>query len=973
MTQFLLAGERPAQIYIDPADTNYKGIRIAAEAFAGDVFLVTGKRPELIETAEQINGPVIVAGTMAQNPLIAAAVEAGELSLSELEGKWECYLTKRTELSILPDGDFAGEQNKPELNKPELNKTESNKIEPDKQRTAKKIDCLIISGSDKRGCIYGIYRLSGLIGVSPWVWFADVVPQKKEMLCFSDEELSYTSKEPSVKYRGIFINDESPSFTGWAYEKFGALNDKMYCHVFELILRLKGNYLWPAMWGNVFSEEGSAHPHDNIRLADEYGVVMGTSHHEPMCRAGEEWRHLWQQYTDKYNWDFAVNREGISKFWEDGIRRNKPYESVITVGMRGEADSALDGGLRYNIDLLKDIILTQKRQLAAEGLSDAAKMLVVYKEVEKYWNGGLDEVTGQQAEGLKDWKLPDDTSPLDDVVIMLCEDNYGNVRSLPVTEKLKNRKGGWGMYYHFDYNGGPRGYMWLNVMQLEKTWEQLSETYDCGVKDIWIVNVGDLKPMELQISYYMDLAYDFETYGTNGSVTPGDYYLQFVKQQFSYGVSEVVQAQMAGLLAGYSKLNAICKPEYMRENIYSIEHFGEAQSMLDFALFLMEGAELVKAEIPQELSDAYEQLVFYPVTASANVVALYIYSAYNRYYAEKKDARTNGFAALVEEAIAKDKELMRHYNEEMSGGKWNKMMSQPHLGYVAWNAENCAPPTPVVLENVKCPYSADTLIEELMETPVKPLEGCVVLQAADFTENVPVVLAEYGSDGLQNAGNGVQQVENVPVVLTEYGNDDLRNAGNGVQPVENAVLQDRLQNAGSNMQWAGNTALQDGCCKIFSAQFRIIPNYGRSDASAKVYPVTMETAKLYDKTGSVEGLPYLEYDFDADKTADYTIRVYLAPSNHLDGDKVELRYGVAVDNQEAVVVNALPKGYIAGDCYEWQWSRAVELNAHIKESRVTLSAGAHKLRFYGIDAGLVLQKMVIYRGELPESYLGPEA
>lgn len=863
---FILAGAAPAQIYIDPADTNYKGIRIAAEAFAGDVFLVTGKKPEIVEAAEALCGPAIVVGTMAQNPLIGAAVKAGFMNLTEIDGKWECYATK------LVNGN------------------------------------LLISGSDKRGCIYGIYRLSEMIGVSPWVWFADVTPEKKETLEFTAGELETVSKEPSVKYRGIFINDESPSFTGWAYGKFGALNDKMYRHVFELILRLKGNYLWPAMWGNIFSEEGSEHPYDNIRVADEYGVVMGTSHHEPMCRAGEEWRHLWRQYTDKYNWDFAVNREGISKFWEDGIKRNKPYESVITVGMRGEADSALEGGLKYNIDLLKDIILTQKSQLEAEGLADEPKMLVVYKEVEKYWNGGWDEVTGKEAEGLKDWKFADGTSPLDDVVVMLCEDNYGNVRSLPVTEKLKNRKGGWGMYYHFDYNGGPRGYMWLNVMQLEKTWEQLSETYDCGVRDIWIVNVGDLKPMEMQISYYMDLAYDFEKYGTNGSVTPGDYYLQFVKQQFAYGVTEVAQAQMAGLLAGYSKLNAICKPEYMREHSYSIENFGEARSMLDFALFLMEGAELCKAEIPEELADAFEQLVYYPVTASANVVALYIYSAYNRYYAEKGDVRTNGFAAMVEDAIAKDRELMRHYNEEMSGGKWNKMMSQPHLGYVAWNAENCAPPTPVVLEGVVCPFSEEVLIEELMETEFIRPDGYVVLQADAFSENVPVVLRE------------------------QVGEQE----------------------------------------KIFATQFRVIPNYGRSDAAAKVYPVTMVTAKRYEETGSVEGLPYLEYEFDLSEAAEYTICVYLAPSNHLDGDKVELRYGVSVDNQEATIVNALPEGYIAGDCWEPQWCRAVEINAHISESKHALEAGTHKLRFYGVDAGLVLQKIVIYRGELPKSYLGPE-
>ena len=860
MADYILAGAHTVQIYVDPADTNYKGIRIAAEAFAGDVELVTGKKPELVEAADKITGPVIVVGTMKQNPLIAKAAEAGVLNLSEIDGKWECYITKLAD------------------------------------------NVLYIAGSDKRGCIYGIYRLSELIGVSPWVWFADVTPEKKEELKFTAEELDCVSKEPSVKYRGIFINDESPSFTGWVYGKFGGLNDKMYNHVFELILRLKGNYLWPAMWGNIFSEEGSEHPHDNIRVADEYGVVMGTSHHEPMCRAGEEWRHLWQQYTDKYNWDFAVNREGISKFWEDGIKRNKPYESVITVGMRGEADSELAGSMQYNIDLLKDIILTQKSQLAAEGLENAPKMLVVYKEVEKYWNGN------EECEGLKNWKDENGNSPLDDVVIMLCEDNFGNVRSLPVTDKLKNRKGGWGMYYHFDYNGAPRGYMWLNVMQLEKTWEQLSETYECGVRDIWIVNVGDLKPMEMQISYYMDLAYDFEKYGTNGSVTPGDYYLQFVKQQFSHGVSEVIQAQMAGLLAGYSKLNGICKPEYMRENIYSLENFGEAQSMLDFALFLMEGAELCKQEIPADLQDAYEQLVYYPVTASANVVALYIYSAYNRYYAEKKDVRTNGFAALVEEAIEKDKELMRHYNEEMSGGKWNKMMSQTHLGYVAWNAENAAPPTPVVLEGVDCPFNKDVLIEELMEAEFIRPDGYVVLQADSFKENVPVALRETV---------GEQE-------------------------------------------------------KIFAAQFRVIPNYGRSDAAVKVFPITMETGKQFDATGSVANLPYLEYEFEVSEDAEYTIRTYLAPSNNLDGDKVELRYALQADGAEPMVVNALPKGYIAGDYWEPQWCRAVEINAHINESKITLAADTHKLRFYGIDAGVVLQKIVIYRGELPQSYLGPE-
>ena len=876
---FEFVGKRTVQIYLNPQDSSYDGIVLAAESFANDVFLVTGKRPEIVTEREKLSGDIIAVGTMEENPLVAEAVAEG-FDLSCIQGKWECYVTKPV--------------------------------------TYEHGRCLLVAGSDKRGCIYGIYKLSELIGVSPWVWFADVAPEKKEPLCLSEEKLTMVSKEPSVKYRGIFINDESPSFTGWAYGKFGALNDEMYRHVFELILRLKGNYLWPAMWGNIFSEEGKAHPQDNIKWADAYGVVMGTSHHEPMCRAGEEWRHLYTKYTEKYNWDFAVNREGISQFWQDGIDRNKPYESVITIGMRGEADSPLAGSIKYNIDLLKDIILTQKQMLADAGLADAPKMLVVYKEVEKYWNGGIDETTGKFELGLKDWKLPDGTSPLDDVIIMLCEDNYGNVRSLPVTENLKNRKNGWGMYYHFDYNGGPRGYMWLNVMQLEKTWEQMSETYDCGVRDIWIVNVGDLKPMEMQISYYMDLAYDFETYGTNGTVTPGAYYLQFAKQQFSYDVSEEIQGKIAGLLSGYSKLNAICKPEYMREHIYSIDNFHEAPGMLDWALRLMRLAEEVKGKIPKELQDAYEQLVYYPATASANVVALYIYSAYNRYYAERGDARANGFADLTEGAIKKDRELMRHYNEEMSDGKWNKMMSQTHLGYVAWNAENAVPPVPVRLDDAVCKHGKDALVAEILA----PWE-----EKQRRNRHVDMELPE----GTYVEENGI-----VSMMPHAYVSED-------------------------GMELADGTI----------AAFRTIPDYGRYDSSVKVYPVTFETASRYECTKSLKGLPYVEYAFYVEKEAQYQVRAYLAPSNHLDGDKVELRYGICIDEGEEIVINALPNGYVAGDCYEGQWCHAVEINAHICESALALSEGLHRLRFYGVDAGVVLQKLVVYREDLPVSYLGP--
>lgn len=855
----IVTEEKCPMIYIDPKDIFYDGIKLAADNLAKDIELVCGAKPVVCEDITALKGDVIAIGSYQSCTLMQELAKAGELSIDSIAGKWECHQTKIIE----------------------CNKDGIDNI-------------LAIMGSDKRGCVYGIYRLSRMIGVSPWVYFADVVPKKCDRIIF-DEKVDIISKEPSVKYRGIFINDESPSFTGWVYEKFGGLNEEMYNHVFELILRLNGNYLWPAMWGNIFSEEGKADKQANIRMADAYGVVMGTSHHEPMCRAGEEWRYLWKNYTDHYDWNFAANREGITNFWRDGIKRNKPYESVITVGMRGEADSALGGGLQYNIDLLKDIIVTQDKILEEEKLADNVKMLVVYKEVEEYWNGGIDPETGAVIPGLKDWKNEDGTSPLDNTVIMLCEDNYGNVRSLPEYD----RKGGWGMYYHFDYNGGPRGYMWLNVMQLEKTWEQLSQTYDYGVRDIWIVNVGDLKPMEMPITYYMDMAYDMETYGTNAKIAPGEYYLRFVKEQFGYAIDDATAKKIEKILKGYCKINAICKPEYMRENIYSTDNYREAQIMLDRALTVMKDADAVRKQIPDELADAFYQLVYYPAVASANVVRMYIYYAYHLKLADSDPKLSNDFAYMTDVALKLDRELTDYYNNTMANGKWRKMMSQTHMGYVSWNTDNAAPPV----------YE------------VKPME---TLPSED-------AMNRYILEG----GVGRTGDNYVAMLAANCNNNCAGVAASGV-----------------------------------TYRFVEIPEYGREDSSMKVYPVTNE----FIRAGADEvykQLPYLGFNIEVATAGEYQVRVYAGPSNHLVGNLVQLRYAVGIGDGTPYEVNLLPQGFISGSCYEWQWCRAVEKNAHVGNSVITLPAGKSELRIYGVDPGLLLQKVVVYKDELPESYMGP--
>src|SRR5690625_4978268 len=299
----------------------------------------------------------------------------------------------------------------------------------------------------------------------------------------------------------------------------------MYDHVFELVLRLKGNYFWPAMWSARFYDDGPGLA--NAELADELGVVMGASHHEPCLRYGEEYKYL-RGKDSKYGdaWNFRTNREGITKFWEDGLKRGSEFESVITVGMRGEADTPIMGReatLRDNIELLQDVLKTQNRLIQENvnpNLSEVPRMFALYKEVEPFFYGD------EQTRGLMHAK------ELEDVILMFCDDNHGNLRTLP-TEEMRQHKGGFGMYYHFDYHGGPISYEWINSSYLPKVWEQMTMAYDFGIRDLWIVNVGDIATMEFPLSYFLDLAYDFEKWGTNAINTTEQYTKEWIDLHFT--------------------------------------------------------------------------------------------------------------------------------------------------------------------------------------------------------------------------------------------------------------------------------------------------------------------------------------------------------------------------------------------------------------------------------------------------------
>ncbi|MCL2560640.1 MAG: glycosyl hydrolase 115 family protein, partial [Turicibacter sp.] len=617
----------------------FEGVKRIAEKVAKDFEKVVGVKPTIATTISQDTH--IVFATLGQSPFVDALIAKGKFDPATIAGKNEVYATQ-----------FIDNQ-------------------------------LVIVGSDKRGTIYGMFALSEYIGVSPLHFWGDAEPVPRDEITIKDD-VTTLSKEPSVKCRGFFINDEWPCFGNWTTNHYGGFTAEMYDHVFELLLRLKGNYLWPAMWTSSFPLDGPGQL--NEELADIYGVVMGASHHEPCLRASEEWDIYRGPETEYGNdWCYFTNKEGLNRYWEDGIKRSGKYEKITMLGMRGERDSEILGEeatLKDNIDLLKDVITNQRQLLKKHGNSNNPEMLAIYKEVEEYFYG--DENT----EGLKDW------DGLDDVICMFCEDNFGFVRTLP-TEDLGDRR--YGMYYHFDYHGGPISYEWMPSTAYERTWEQLSMAYDYGVRDVWIVNVGDLKFNEVPLQYFMDLAYDFDKWGTNAPNQIETYTNQWAKSTFPTLTPEL-HVQIGDVLQGYIRMNAMRRPEALNASIYHPAHYLEADRMLTLAQTIETMNEEILAGLSvRNVKEAYYSMVWLPAAASINLLRMHVYSAKNQHYAQQGKKVANHYAELVTGCIGRDRDLFADF-AAFKGGKWKGMELEEHIGFTTWNEDGYRYPLRTIVE-----------------------------------------------------------------------------------------------------------------------------------------------------------------------------------------------------------------------------------------------------------------------------------
>lgn len=511
-------------------------------------------------------------------------------------------------------------------------------------------DSMIVAGSDMRGTIYGIYEVSEQLGVSPWYDWADAPVAVRSNVAI--QRGNYTAGEPAVRYRGIFLNDEAPCLTSWVKNTYGTNygDHRFYARVGELLLRLRGNFLWPAMWGWAFYADDP----ENSKTMSDMGIIMGTSHHEPMARNHQEWARHRKEYGA---WNYNTNQKVIDRFFAEGIDRMKGTEDVVTIGMRGDGDEAMSE--EADVKLMEKIVANQRKIIARHSgkkAKDVPQVWALYKEVLDYYDKGM--------------RVPDD------VTMLLCDDNWGNVRRLP-DEKERRHPGGWGMYYHVDYVGAPRNSKWLNVTPIQNMWEQLQLTYDYGVDRLWILNVGDLKPMEYPITLFLDMAWNPRRFNIDNLL---DHTEGFCSQIF--GGAQGPEA--ARILNLYCKYAGRSTAEMLDSSTFDLQS-GEWRHVRDEFMTLETEALRQYLTIPDEARDAYKELILFPVQAMANIYDLYYSVAMNRALAADGNPQANEWADRARKCFDRDAMLMADYNNNIADGKWRGMMTQKHIGYTIWN------------------------------------------------------------------------------------------------------------------------------------------------------------------------------------------------------------------------------------------------------------------------------------------------
>ncbi|MER5790107.1 glycosyl hydrolase 115 family protein [Streptomyces sp. NPDC001980] len=939
------------------ADDHSGVVRVVGD-LRDDIERVTGVRP-----AATIARRAVLVGTIGRSPLIDGLVAAGKLDVTGIRGRWE------TSLQTVVDHPMPGVE-----------------------------QAFVIAGSDPRGTIFGAYDVSYGLGVSPWHWWDDVPPVHRDQAWVLPGR--HTQGTPAVKYRGFFVNDENPALGTWAPAYFGpgkapgcpgGFNADFYAKVFEVLLRLKGNYLWPAVWGRAFAEDDP----ENHRRAALYGVVMGTSHEAPMMRGIEEWNRHATGGTDPYGgtgeWSYLRNAEAIRAYWRAGIQRmvDEGFEGVVTLGMRGNGDTGLPDG--DGIELMREIIAAQRRiieEVTGRPAAETPQVWTLYKEVQRYWDRGL--------------RAPDD------VTVVLTDDNWGNIRKHPSPQEP--RGGGYGLYYHFDYVGAGRNYKWVDTANLRNVWDQLHQAHAYGNHGLWVANVGDLKGNELPTEFFL-------TYAWNPDRWPFDRLAEWERGYARQNFGAAAAPEIAELLARYGQLQARRKPELLNRRItlsgtgevvyddrqtpFSFGH-GELERVTQEWRELGRQATRIARRLPAAAQDAWFELVGYEVTATANLYALRAAEFTNLLYARQGRAATNSLAAQAEQALETDFALADRFNSQVAGGKWQGFQTQPHIDY--GDVDRYGPNAPW-----QQPEKDNVALPDVLFPAVRRIE---VPEAAGLGVSVDADAAGAGT-GAEAEGTRTlppfspyqtrpqQYVEifnrgrtpfdyrvsvSVPWLtvdrprgrVTEQVRVEVRvdwsrapagrssgvltvsGAGESVT-VECAAERPPARGLRGFVEAGGYVAIDAEHYDRAVGEWRRLDGIGRTGAGMTAWPVT---------GGWGDSWPRLEYEVSLLSAGEVTVWAYLSPRNPALPTGPGLHYALSFDDeapQQVDITAGADDGLLNA-----VWARNTSDHVNRTATRHTLaSPGVHRLTFWSVDPTVVVQRLVLDTGGLTPTYLGP--
>lgn len=935
----LVAAGATADIYVDANDI--KLVKLTAGLFADDVQRVTGKKPNVTNDATKLGPNAVIIGSIGHSALVDQLIASGKVDVADVKGKWETYKIQVVD-KPLPNVQSA----------------------------------LVIVGSDRRGAAYGIFAVSEAIGVSPWYWWADVAPAHREALVVSP--VTYTSKPPSVKYRGIFINDEDWGLQPWAGKTFEPetkdIGPKTYAKIFELLLRLKANFCWPAM--HPSTKAFNIYPENKV-VADDYGIVMGSSHCEPMLRNNvSEWG---QAKAASYN--YVTNRDGVLDYWRKRVEENGKFENVYTLGMRGIHDSDMAGGGTRDERVARlNAIMTDQRKMLAElvnpKVSEIPQIFCPYKEVLTLYQAGA--------------------VPPEDVTLVWADDSHGYIRQLATPEEQK-RSGGFGVYYHLSYWGRPHDYLWLGTIPPALVWEELSKAYDYQSRNLWVINVGDIKPAEIGLTFALAYAYDTTKYDASNIQ---NFLTDFAAQSFGKDKAK----EIAEVLQEYYELNFQRKPEHMgfnnsqnpptppgRTQFSAVDNGDEITKRMERFAALRAKADAIYASLPQDRRDGFYQLVGYPVRGSASMNEMILSTDLNHLYAAQGRASAAEYAVKAQAAHAAIAKETDYYNTTLAGGKWkNMMVSNPRR-------------LPVFAPQAFAPTTAPAAGGTLGVAIEGRAEALAASKGNDPTSALPLISSEIGEKRfidlfnrgtapiewnarsaepwirLSSAGGRLEKdqrilVEIDPAKLPAASGDRLAGKVMVTSGPQEYSITVNVRRPAAPAPNAVQFIEADGYLSVAAEHFTrkvdqgggawtTVRQLGRVGDAVAVFPTTV--ASVSEPSQLMSKAPRIEYDFYAYTGSEAaTLTVQAVPTHRIHPGR-ELRYAVAIDDALPQVID------LESPENSEVWSTNVLRASAFGVTKHPLKPGKHTLRIFMVDPGVVLDHITIDLGGLKPSYLPP--